>query len=212
MALDLADDVRRRVRRQLDAAVDVEAVDRLDQADAADLDEVVELLAAIGVAPRERAHEREVLLDQLLARGEVALLVVAAEQRLVGNARHALGPHERVALAQLDPAAAVPVAQRDAVHRRLEQAAQADPVARLLLRAGGRLLRERADAGLDRVVGDAQDDADLAFVGVVVLEQGVEGELEVVQHVERDVVPGGDAPRPRGRPRPRTGAPAGSES
>ena len=33
VALDLADDVRRRVGRELDAAVDVEAVDRLDQAD-----------------------------------------------------------------------------------------------------------------------------------------------------------------------------------
>src|SRR5687767_7305971 len=89
VTLDLADDVRGRVRRQLDAAVDVEAVDRLDQADAADLHEVVELLAAVGVAPRERAHEREVLLDQLLARGEVSLLVVAAQQRLVGRACHA---------------------------------------------------------------------------------------------------------------------------
>ena len=84
VALDLADDVRGRVGGQLDAAVDVEAVDRLDQADAADLDEIVELLAAVGVAPRQRADEREVLLDQLLARGEVAVLVVAAQQRLVG--------------------------------------------------------------------------------------------------------------------------------
>jgi hypothetical protein len=44
VALDLADDVGRRVRRELDATVDVEAVDRLDQADRADLDEIVELL------------------------------------------------------------------------------------------------------------------------------------------------------------------------
>ena len=47
MALDLPDDVWRRVRGQLDATVDVEAVDRLDQSDRADLDEVFELLAAI---------------------------------------------------------------------------------------------------------------------------------------------------------------------
>ncbi len=89
MALDLADDVRRRVGRQLDAAVDVEAIDRLDQADAADLDEIVELLAAVGIAPGERADEGQVLLDQLLPGGEIALLVVAAKQRLVGRARHA---------------------------------------------------------------------------------------------------------------------------
>ena len=89
VALDLADDVRRRVGRQLDSAVDVEAVDRLDQADAADLDEIVELLAAIGVAAGERADEGQVLLDQLLPGGEIAFLVVAAEQRLVGRAGHA---------------------------------------------------------------------------------------------------------------------------
>ena len=88
MALDLADDVRRRVRGQLDPAVDVEAVDRLDQADAADLDEVVELLAAVGVAAGKRADEGQVLLDQLLPGGEIALLVVAPKQRLVGCARH----------------------------------------------------------------------------------------------------------------------------
>jgi hypothetical protein len=45
--LDLADDVRRRVGRELDAAVDVEAVDRLDKPDAADLHEVLELFAAV---------------------------------------------------------------------------------------------------------------------------------------------------------------------
>src|SRR5437868_308108 len=86
MPLDLADDVRRRVGRQLDAAVEVEPVDRLDQPDRADLDEILELLAAIRVAPRQRAHERHVLLDQLLARLEIAVLVVAAQENLVGLA------------------------------------------------------------------------------------------------------------------------------
>src|SRR5205823_4239726 len=81
--LDLADDVRRGVRRQLDAAVEVEAVDRLDEPDGADLDEVLELLAAIRVATRQRPHQRHVLLDQLLAGSEVALLVIAAEEHLV---------------------------------------------------------------------------------------------------------------------------------
>ena len=46
--------------------LEVEAVDRLDQPDRADLDEVLELLAAVRVAPGERADERHVLLDQLL--------------------------------------------------------------------------------------------------------------------------------------------------
>src|SRR5947207_8776423 len=84
---DLADDVRRGVRRQLDAAVEVEAVDRLDQADGADLDEILELLAAVRITARERADEGHVLLDQLLPRREVALLVVAAEEGLVALLR-----------------------------------------------------------------------------------------------------------------------------
>jgi hypothetical protein len=58
VALDLADDVRRRVGGQLDAAIDVEAVDRLDQPDATDLDKVFELLAAVRVTARKRADER----------------------------------------------------------------------------------------------------------------------------------------------------------
>src|SRR6266536_1146755 len=89
--LDLADDVRRRIRRQLDAAAQVEAVNRLDQADRADLDEILELLAAVRVPARKRAHERHVLLDQLLAGGDVALLVVAA-QKLAVVARHQMPP------------------------------------------------------------------------------------------------------------------------
>src|SRR5581483_1360876 len=88
MALDLADDVRRRVRRQLDAALEVEPVDRLDQPDRPDLNEILQLLAAVGIAPREGAHERHVLLDQLLARMEVAVFVIATEQDLVVDPRH----------------------------------------------------------------------------------------------------------------------------
>src|SRR5262249_53357044 len=77
------DDVRRRIGGQLDAPVEVEAVDRLDQADRADLDEILELLAAVGIPARQRADERHVLLDQLLARREVAVMVVAAAENLV---------------------------------------------------------------------------------------------------------------------------------
>src|SRR5512143_2255478 len=86
MPLDLADDVRRRIGGQLDAALDVEAVDRLDQADGADLDEVLELLAAVGVAPGEGTDEGHVLLDELLPSLEVSLHVVAPQQSLVRHA------------------------------------------------------------------------------------------------------------------------------
>src|SRR5579864_1651873 len=88
VTLDLADDVRRRIRRQLDASLEIEPVDRLDQPDRADLDEILELLAAVRVAARERPHERHVLLDQLLARMQVALFVVLAQEDLVVDARH----------------------------------------------------------------------------------------------------------------------------
>ena len=58
---DLADDRRHGVARELDAAVDVEPVDGLDQPERADLDEVLERLAATRVAVRERPHERHEL-------------------------------------------------------------------------------------------------------------------------------------------------------
>ena len=60
--------------------VGVEAVDRLQQAERGDLDEVVELLAAALVAPRELARERQEALDERLARRRVAVAVVALEQ------------------------------------------------------------------------------------------------------------------------------------
>ena len=53
VALDLADDRRHRVRRELHAALDVEALDREHEPDRADLDEVLERLAAPGVAGGE---------------------------------------------------------------------------------------------------------------------------------------------------------------
>ena len=65
---DLADDRRHGIRRELDAALELEPVDRLDQADRADLDEIVDGLAAARVPTGERANERHQLLDQTVAR------------------------------------------------------------------------------------------------------------------------------------------------
>ena len=76
VALDLADDRRHGVRLERHAAVEVEAVDRLDQPDRADLDQVVERFALAGIAAGDRPHERHVLFDQLVARPLVAFLVV----------------------------------------------------------------------------------------------------------------------------------------
>ena len=79
MALDLAHDRGRGVGRELEAAVGVESVDRLDEADGADLHEVLERLAAVLELGREEAHEVEVVHDQLLARVLVALAVTAEQ-------------------------------------------------------------------------------------------------------------------------------------
>src|SRR5262249_14974473 len=52
----------------------------LDQPDRADLNEILELLAAVRVPPCERADERHVAFDQLLASRDVAALVVLPEE------------------------------------------------------------------------------------------------------------------------------------
>ena len=83
VALELAEDRRHGEGRERGLARRVEAVDRLEQAERGDLDEVVELLAAALVAPRELAGERQEALDQRLARGRVAVRGAALEQRAI---------------------------------------------------------------------------------------------------------------------------------
>ena len=85
VALDLAQHRRRRVGGEAHLAREVEAVDRLHDPDAGDLHEVVERLAAVGVAPGERPGERQHLLGQLVARARVALLVNAAQKLLLSQ-------------------------------------------------------------------------------------------------------------------------------
>ena len=82
VALDLAEDRRDRVGGERDLALGVEAVDRLDQADRRDLEEVVERLARALVAAGELARQRQEALDELLARPGVAG-AVAQEQLAV---------------------------------------------------------------------------------------------------------------------------------
>ena len=67
IALDLADDRRRRVGRELDAALEIEAVDRFEQPDRADLDQIVERFAAIGELDRQVARQVEVRDDEFAA-------------------------------------------------------------------------------------------------------------------------------------------------
>ncbi len=66
VTLDLADDGRRGVGRELDAALGVEAVDGLDQTDGGDLDEVVQRLAAVAEPARQVLDEGQVHLDQVV--------------------------------------------------------------------------------------------------------------------------------------------------
>ena len=79
MALDLADDVRNRKRGQLAPAPMVETVDRVDEPDRAGLEQVVVVAAAL-VATRERLDQREVQLDEPLARGDIAVLSIRLKQ------------------------------------------------------------------------------------------------------------------------------------
>ena len=80
VALELAEDRRDRERRERGLARRVEAVDRLEQPERGDLDQVVELLPAALVAAGELAREGQEARDELLARGGIALAVVADEQ------------------------------------------------------------------------------------------------------------------------------------
>ena len=66
IALDLADDRRRGVGRKLDAAFEVEAVDRFEQSEHADLDQVVERFSAIRELDGEESHEVEVRDDEFV--------------------------------------------------------------------------------------------------------------------------------------------------
>src|SRR3954471_8261815 len=91
VALDLAEDGRRRVGREAHLAGDVEAVDRLHDPDARDLDEVVERLPAAGVAAGERPGEREHLLGELVAGPHVTVLVDAAQELLLARGTGSTG-------------------------------------------------------------------------------------------------------------------------
>ena len=79
MALDLAEDGGRGVRGELEAALGVEAVDGLYEADGAHLDKVVEGLSPVLELAREEANEVEVAHDELVARGLVTRTVLGKE-------------------------------------------------------------------------------------------------------------------------------------
>ena len=69
----------------------LEAVDRLDQAEAGDLKQVVERLVGVRVAQSEVACQRQETLRELLACGEVAQLVVAHQEEALRLTRVGAG-------------------------------------------------------------------------------------------------------------------------
>src|SRR5205814_2223104 len=82
VALQLSEDAWDGEARERDPARRVEPVDGLDQADARDLQEVLERLPRPRVAARERARQRQAAVDQLLAGERIAGAVVAVEEKL----------------------------------------------------------------------------------------------------------------------------------
>src|SRR5690606_13746499 len=81
---DRAADAGRRVRAERQAAPRVEALDRVDQADAARTDEVVQLDLYAERAQdlsRHVMHERQMLREQLIARGFIAMLLKGVPER-----------------------------------------------------------------------------------------------------------------------------------
>ena len=92
VAADLADDRRRGVGRELHAALAVVALDRLEQADPRDLDEVVERLAPVDVARCERTHKPAVAVYERLARSVVAPALPPLDEARVRKLAQRHGP------------------------------------------------------------------------------------------------------------------------
>ena len=81
IAADLSDDHRHAVGRKAHVLADVEVVDGFDEPDAADLKQVVDVLAPPEKALDDRQHQPEIAADELLTRGAVALLRPAQQRR-----------------------------------------------------------------------------------------------------------------------------------
>ena len=79
MPLELAVDRRRRERRELQAPIGIEPLDRLEHPHERDLDQIVERLTPIRVATGQVRRERPVRLDQLVARPPVPSSAVLLE-------------------------------------------------------------------------------------------------------------------------------------
>ena len=91
MAAKLAQDRRRGVGVEALAALRIEAVKRLDQAQARDLDQILERLGGAAVAKREASRQGKEAVNELLLELRVAGRRVAAQKRILIN-YEAAGP------------------------------------------------------------------------------------------------------------------------
>ena len=114
--------------------------------------------------------------------------MVAAQQRLVGGARHAGGSAVGNPLRRSTQATDA-LAHARVVDGRVEQPAEAQCLAGVAFELRDGALADRPDRDVDRAVADTEEDADLPVTILVVLEQRAERELEVVERLERQVVP-----------------------
>src|SRR5271154_547405 len=90
VALQLADDRWKHVSQQLYVAVEVETLDRLDQAYGSDLNEVVELLSASRVPSRDSPHEGHEMVAEPVSRGAVAVDAVRVQEGAAIRVRRCL--------------------------------------------------------------------------------------------------------------------------
>ena len=91
VALELADDRRRRERRELQAAFGIEALDCLQQPDERDLAEIVQLLAAVLEASREELGKAHVVFDERVAQIPITGSAILREPRIDLAYRFVLG-------------------------------------------------------------------------------------------------------------------------
>jgi hypothetical protein len=87
VAPELAENGGCGVAREPVAATGLEAINRLDQAKARDLDQVVQRLVPVRVAKRQVTGERQEALYQLLPRRDVAIVVVALYEPILLRSR-----------------------------------------------------------------------------------------------------------------------------
>ena len=93
MAPELAENRRGRERAERWAPVGIEALDRLQQSDGRDLDEVLVGDSAVAVAVREMVGNAEVLFDEIVAEGAIPSALVREEVGIAVSSIHGRGTY-----------------------------------------------------------------------------------------------------------------------